>query len=391
MHRLRFLFLVLTCLCLMDRVFPDEVKTIDGDIITGAVVGVDEEYLSIGYNGDNICFIQWRIISLISRDKEVIIVNHDETQKKFSILKTANNLSVKNMNLTTTDKISDIYPQEKITRYPLFEGGVKQLAQTGTANPTIPDTKIMRQSEPLGTSTVSFGTKVASEPSSSSPPKTWKGHVDAGLNIKNGNTESTSTTLKGGYTSERMRDNIYLDAIVLYELVTNKDTKLNNETINEQRVIAKYEYKNTLRWYSLFNQYFEHDEIEHLNYRLISSPGIGYRFILSEKLNYKVEGGPAYTREVFHGGIIAETLGTRIGQYLDWKIFPMTALYAKLEYLQSIENRDDWQLYSKMGIKHSITKTISLNLEMLDQYDNTPGPGKEKDDRIVIGTLGYNF
>lgn len=391
MHKLRFLFLLLVYVCLMDRIFSDEIKTIDGDIIEGEVMDVDEDYLSIKQSEDSISFIQWRIISLISRDKEIIIVGCDETQKKFSILKTENGLSVKDVNLTTTDKISDIYPEEKIRRRPLFEQGLKQLAQTGAVSPNVSDTKKIGKSEQTGTSTDTFKTKVASEQSPSIPPKTWKGNVGAGINIKDGNTESTTTHVKGGYTNERMRDNIYFDMLALYEVVTNKDTDVDEETVNEQRATAKYEYKHTLRLYSFFNQYLEHDEIENLNYRLISSPGMGYRFVLKEALKYKIEGGPAYTRERFGGGTIEETLGIRVGQYFDWKILPTTAFYAKTEYIQSADEPVDWRLDSGMGLKHDLTKSLSLNLELLDQYDNTPDEGKEKEDRAVIGSVGYNF
>ncbi|MCF6154926.1 MAG: DUF481 domain-containing protein [Candidatus Brocadia sp.] len=392
MRKLGFLFFLFVYLCLMDRVFPDEIKTIDGDIIEGEVVDVDKDYLSIRHSGDSISFLQWRIISLISRDKEIIIVHHGETQKKFSILKTENSLSVKGINLTTTDKISDIYPEEKITRRPLFEQGLKQLAQTDAVSPTVSDIKKVGKSEPQGTSPGTFETKVMPGQSPSTPPKTWKGNVGAGINIKDGNTESTSTNVKGSFTNERKRDNMFFDALALYEVVTNKDTDEDVETVNEQRATAKYEYKHTLRLYSFFNQYFEHDEIENLNYRLISSPGMGYRFILkNDVLKYKAEGGPAYTRERFQEGGVEETLGIRVGQYFDWKILPTTAFYAKAEYVQSAEDLNDWRLDSGVGIKQNLTKSLLVNLELLDQYDNTPGEGKEKEDRVFIGSAGYNF
>lgn len=391
MHKLKFLFFVLAYVCLMNGAFPDEVKTIDGDIIVGEVVDADEDYLSIRHSGDSISFLQWRIISLISRDQEVIIINHDGTQKKFSVLKTADSLSARDINLTTTDKVSDIYPEEKIVRRPLFEQGVKEAAQTAAITPDVTEAKKAGQPEHPDTSSGVTGTKVASEQSHSAPPKTWKGNVSAGINIQDGNTESTSTHIKGEYTHERKRDNIYFDVLARYEVVTNKKTDVDEETINEQRATAKYEYKHSLRLYSFFNQYLEHDEIENLNYRLISSPGVGFRFVLKEALKYKAEGGPAYTYERFHGEIIEETLGIRIGQYFDWKILPTTAFYAKAEYIQSADNRDDWRLDSGMGIKHNLTKSLSLNLELLDQYDNTPGEGKEKEDRAIIGSVGYNF
>src|SRR3989339_586440 len=77
---------VLILLSLTDSVFPDDIKTIDGNIITGEIVGVDEEYLSFKQGQNNIVFIQWRIVSFISRNKEIITVSHENNRKKFLFL-----------------------------------------------------------------------------------------------------------------------------------------------------------------------------------------------------------------------------------------------------------------------------------------------------------------
>ena len=71
-YYLKTITIVLIFLGFMDSVFPDDVKTIDGDIIIGEIVGVDEEYISVKQGQDNIVFIQWRIVSLISRNKEIM-------------------------------------------------------------------------------------------------------------------------------------------------------------------------------------------------------------------------------------------------------------------------------------------------------------------------------
>jgi len=77
---------VLILLSLTDSVFPDDIKTIAGNIITGEIVGVDEEYLSVKQGQNNIVFIQWRIVSFISRNKEIITVSHENNRKKFLFL-----------------------------------------------------------------------------------------------------------------------------------------------------------------------------------------------------------------------------------------------------------------------------------------------------------------
>src|SRR4030067_3487267 len=112
---------VLILLSLTDSVFPDDIKTIDGNIIAGEIVGVDEEYISVKQMQNSMVFIQWRIVSLISRNKEVIVVSHENNRKKFSILTTTTgNLSAEDISFKTTDKIQDIYAEEIVANRPSF-------------------------------------------------------------------------------------------------------------------------------------------------------------------------------------------------------------------------------------------------------------------------------
>lgn len=112
---------------------------------------------------------------------------------------------------------------------------------------------------------------------------------------------------------------------------------------------------------------------------------------IKERLKYKAETGPAYTYERFHDGITDDYWGLRFGHYLDWVFLQDTKLYAKQEYVQSVENQEDWRLDSGVGVRHNLTKSIALSFEILNQYDNTPLEGNQKDDTAMIGSVGYNF
>lgn len=76
---------------------------------------------------------------------------------------------------------------------------------------------------------------------------------------------------------------------------------------------------------------------------------------------------------------------------MDWIFLQDTKLYAKQEYVQSVEYQEDWRLDSGVGVRHNLTKSIALSFEILNQYDNTPLEGNQKDDITMIGSVGYNF
>ena len=353
--------------CLMDQAFSDAIKTIDGDVIEGEVVGVDEEYISVRQGDDRINFIQWRIISLISRDKEMIIVTHDANQKKFSVLTTTSvGLSAKDTKLTTTDKISFIYPGEKITTRPFFINEMEQAGKADAKNTLSP--KDMAQKDTVKQS------------------KPWRGNVDAGLTIQKGNKEALTTSAKTDFSLERTKDNMYFTGLLLFE------TKDSVKSADEQRGTLKYERKHKRRLYSFYQESIEHDEIEKLNVRSISSSGIGYRFLDTESLKYKSEAGPSFTYERFRDDIIQSSPGMRIGNSLDWQILPSTLFYFKIDFLPVPEDLVDWRLESDMGLRHKLTKSLSLNLNWINQYDNKPSAKNvNKNDATILSTIGYNF
>lgn len=353
---------------LMDGIFPDDIKTIDGNIIAGEIAGVDEEYLSVRQGQDNIVFIQWRIVSLISRDKEIIIVSHEHDRKKFSVLTTTTgDLTVRDMSFRTTEKIQDIYPEEIISNSPSFfhQGGHSGQGVTQATFSSSPP-----------------------EPQQNAAPqkKDWKGNVDAGLTVQKGNKEALTTNAKTDFSWERTRYNMYFNGLLLFE------TKDSVKNADEQRGALKYERKHKIRLYSFYQESVEHDEIEKLNLRSITSTGFGYRFIEREKLKYKSEIGPSFTYERFRDDIQQTSPGLRIGNSLDWQILPSTLFYFKADFLPVPEDVADWRLESDMGLRHKLTRSLSLNLNWINQYDNQPSAENvSKNDATILSTIGYNF
>jgi len=364
--RLLTLFLLWPCL-LINHVFSDQIKTIDGNIIEGEVMDADEEYLTVRQRGDSVVFIQWRIISLISRDKEMIIVTHDGRQKKFSILTTTSDgFSATDTKLTTTDKISFIYPKERIAKHPFFINETEQAVKADTKN--------------------TMSVKGVSQIDNSKHSKPWHGNVNAGLTIQNGNKEALTTNIKTEISKERINDNIYFNSLLLFE------TKDGEKNADEQRGTLKYERKHLKKVYSFHQESMEHDEIEKLNLRSITSSGAGYRFIETDRLKYKSEVGPSFTYERFRDNILQTSAGLRIGNYLDWQVLPSTLFYFKVDYLPVLEDFVDWRLESDMGLRHKLTKSLSFNLSWINDYDNQPSAENvSKNDATLLSTIGYNF
>lgn len=354
-----------------DKAFSDQIKTIDDRVVEGKVVHVDGEYLSLRQENGGISFIQWRTISLITNDEKVIVVNHGEKKTSFSVLTTAaSTLSAQDINLMTTDNISDVYPGFSSKSRPRFTGKTEQPAQL----------------PPLGEGETAKPLVVESQRDAAKPAKYWKGSVDAGLTVKKGNTEATTTTIKTEFSREKERNNFYLTGLFLLE------TENGSKNTDEQRGTGKYERNQTKKIYSFYQESLEHDEIERLNVRSISSAGMGYRFLTNGAFKYKSEIGPSYTYEKFQHNAADASFGLRLGSYVDWQILPSTKYYFKLDYLPGMEDFAQWRIESDMGLRQSISKSLSLTVSWIDEFDNNPGVvNVRKNDATILSAIGYNF
>ena len=356
----------------MDKAFSDQIKTIDDRVVEGKVVHVYGEYLSLRQENGGICFIQWRTISLITKDEKVIVVNHGEKKTSFSVLTTAAGaLSAQDLNLTITDNVSDIYPGLASKSRPLFKEKTEhpaQFAKGETVKPLVVDSRGESQRD------------------ASVPEKSWKGNVDAGLTVKKGNTEATTTTIKTEFSREKQRDHFYLTGLFLLE------TENGSKNTDEQRGTGKYERKHTEKAYSFYQESLERDEIERISIRSISSTGMGYRFLAKGAFRYKSEIGPSYMYEKFQHDVTETSIGLRLGSYLNWQILPSTKYYFKMDYLPGLQDFAQWRIESDMGLRQSINKSLSLTVSWIDEFDNNPGvDGVRKNDATILSAIGYEF
>lgn len=359
----------------MDKALPDQIKTIDDRVVEGKVVHVDGEYLSLRQESGGICFIQWRTISLITKDEKVIVVNHDEKKTSFLALTTATGtLSAQDLSLTTTDNILDVYPGLASKSRPRFKEKTEQPAQF------LP----LGEGETVKPLLVDF--KGASQREAPVPEKSWKGNVDAGLTVKKGNTEATTTTIKTEFLREKERDNFYFTGLFYLE------TENGSKNTDEQRGTGKYERKHTEKAYSFYQESLERDEIEKISVRSISSTGMGYRFLAKGAFKYKSEIGPSYMYEKFQRDVIETSIGVRLGSYVDWQILPSTKYYFNMDYLPGMEDFGQWRIESDMGLRQSINKSLSLTVSWIDEFDNNPGvDGVSKNDATILSAIGYQF
>ncbi|MDR0534101.1 MAG: DUF481 domain-containing protein [Verrucomicrobiales bacterium] len=213
----------------------------------------------------------------------------------------------------------------------------------------------------------------------------WKMEVNAGGNYATGNTNSYRGNLGFKAVRETAIDQLTLNLAGEYGKTS--------DTLDAERLLAEANYRHNIEddLYWLANTSFLHDGVSGLDFRNTIGPGLGYYFIKNNTITLLLEGGPAYVWERNEGEPSTSSVRGRVAQEFDWKFTPNAKLFERWEFLDNLQNVQDWVTTLEGGIETSITKTISLRLSGRYQYDNDPAVDRKKGDFTALGALVYKF
>ncbi len=162
----------------------------------------------------------------------------------------------------------------------------------------------------------------------------------------------------------------------------------NNETLHGS---GQYNHLFSEKLFSYLRLDALHDGIADLDYRVTTSPGVGYYFIKQTNTILAVETGPA---------MITERLGDRNDTYATWRLAERlehkftgynARIWQSLELLPQVNELDKYLINAEIGIEAAISKKISLQAILQDTYANQPAPGRKANDLKLISGLKYKF
>ncbi|MDY6974369.1 MAG: DUF481 domain-containing protein, partial [Thermodesulfobacteriota bacterium] len=229
------LFTVWTC-----RVsLADELQMKNGDRLTGAIVKMEDNILlfNTSYAGD--IQIKWEDVEALKTDSPVQVVLEGEISAR-GILQTA---ETGKLQLTTDQLAAPL----------LFTPG-----QVGGINPP------------------------------AEPPVKFTGRVNAGLDIKKGNTESDAYTLDGKLEARTEKNRYTVGA------EANREEESDEKTADNWLLYMSYDHFLTKKWFFYTSADFEEDEFKDLNLRSAVGAGLGYQFFESKQKNLALECGLSY-------------------------------------------------------------------------------------------------
>ena len=215
------------------------------------------------------------------------------------------------------------------------------------------------------------------------PPK-WDGTVALGLTATAGNSDSVLFTGKLQAHKKTPWNEFTLGGDAAYG---EADSIKNNETLHG---FGQYNRLFSKRWYGYANGDALHDGIANVKYRFTFSPGAGYYSIKNQQTSLAGEFGPGILYEKLDGEY--HTYPTlRLAERFEHKFDAHARLWQNVEFLPEIDRPDNFLVTAEIGVETPLTRKLSLQVYVDDNFANKPAPGRKNNDIKLVSGVVYKF
>ncbi|HEV2453413.1 MAG TPA: DUF481 domain-containing protein [Verrucomicrobiae bacterium] len=217
------------------------------------------------------------------------------------------------------------------------------------------------------------------------PPVTWGTTLTMGLTVTEGNVDSVLTTGKLSTERKTRKDDLTLGADGAYGEVSGV------QNVNSVHGCAQNNYTfidDT--WYGYGREDALHDEMANVDYRVTTSAGAGYYFIKNKVTTLSTEAGPSFEAEKLDD----ETHNyptARVAENLEHKIDDHARVWENVEFLPPLTFPDAFLINAEIGVETPLTKKLSLQTYVQDNYANVPAPGFKPNDLKLVSGLVLKF
>jgi putative salt-induced outer membrane protein YdiY len=232
--------------------------------------------------------------------------------------------------------------------------------------------------------TVGFDSIAALNP----PPKkpvTWKGNITIGGNRQDGNSDTLNISAGGLATRRTEKDRFRIN--VLYNLAEDSGKRTAENTYGQ----LKYDYFLNPKWYLYLNVDMLSDGFKDINLRTSVGPGAGYQFWEEEDRALSLEAGVSYTSEDHDLGEDKDWVTARLGADFLYRLFDRIIFTDQFVIYPSLDVVGEYTLRNDAALVTDIWAGWALRLNNIWERKSDPGPDLKKDDFTWIVGMQYSF
>lgn len=337
--RLIGIFLVVPLIIFLSSVnaTADEVWLKNGNHITGKVVRLENNLLVLNTSFAGEISIKWEEIQNLETEEPVKLVLSDDTSAE---------------GLISPGKDGKVAVKTEGVEEPI----TIELAQLKMINPKV------------------------------EPPVKYKARLNFGASSTSGNTDTQDIYGDGEAVARTEKNRFTIGG--LYKRSETDSLK----TADRLYGYGKYDRFISKKLYAYGNISGEQDEFKDLDLRTVLGAGLGYQFLETERTNLSFEAGPSYVKEDF---IVAQDDDYASGRWavkFDHFLWPKALqFFHDHEGLVSLEDTEKIIILSRTGLRVPLYKNLNTTFQVNWDWDNKPSPGKEREDKAYIFTIGSQW
>jgi len=314
--------------------YADEVVLQNGDRITGEMVDLSEGKLSIKTEYAGTVKIDWSKVQSLSTDGPVYLTIGDNVVR------------------------ATVSPSED-----------------GTARLESEDLPAAESVELSRLKSMSYERKPAVKVS---------GRINVGASSTSGNTDKEQ--LNGSFEvvarSAKNRMTIGAEA--------NRAETDGAQTESNWLAYLAYDHFITEKWYAYASTSAENDKFKDINLRTTLGAGAGYQFFETEQTNLSMELGASYVNTDYDTGVDSDYPAARWAMNFRQKLFKSRVEFFNTDSVHvALDDSDNFFLRTRTGLRFPIVAGMNSTIQYNYDYDDNPAPGRVKEDKAWLFTLGY--
>jgi putative salt-induced outer membrane protein YdiY len=226
----------------------------------------------------------------------------------------------------------------------------------------------------------------ADVPALAAPVKTpWQSSIAAGLTLTRGNSDTLLVT--GSLLTEKK------DKIDEWSFGADGGYGENEgeKNVDSAHLFGQFNHLFSEKFYGYLRLNALHDGISDLRYRVTGGPGVGYYLLKETNTTLAVEAGSAIVFEQL--GDQNTTYATlRLADRFEYKFSGQRArAWQTVEILPQVDAFNNYNVNAEVGIETAISKKLSLQTFVVDNYINEPAAGRQKNDVKLVSGMKYKF
>jgi|SRR5690348_1531881 len=136
---------------------------------------------------------------------------------------------------------------------------------------------------------------------------------------------------------------------------------------------------------------WDHVAAQQLNLRQSYGGGIGRDVIRHPAFTFSIQGGASYVRTGFETGELRNEMEGIAGEKIVWTALKHLNFNHEFDFYPSLTSGGDYRFNTLTALDAPISKHLSFNIGVNDQFLSRPVPGTQRNVLILSTGLGVNF